>query len=747
MLELWQQDADIAARPQPQEAHDLPTTFGETFGAAWSQNQLFSQDAFGENDRLSALGDYLDTIKQKTGEDLAPTLDYGGAAGTGFTSAASLLDQANERLAELKKKNPALELEPMTLDQLGQAGIDKRRQADANFADVMGRERGPGATVGAIAGGLAAGLADPINIVALPAAPEEGLGILANALRWAAIAGGTQAASEAIQAPYREEVQPGRLQSGEPLLNVAAAAGVGFLGAGVLRGLGNAWERVKTGAWPTSVRDAGNVVESEANIAGSNIYSGPEGEAAHRAALGKAIDNVLAGLPVRVDKIITPEIEARSRTIMARLEGERAVALPAFDERTIRLISEEAGLRQQHGELGTELEGLPQGDLSAADRLNRLQAVNAQLENASPEMRRALLQRRDQILVDTTPEALQAAAGPIARRQALEAQQGRIAGRLEEIAAERRQIEAENLSSLPQAMIGQTMPVRAAPLEAIRSQAQLARAEADRLRSTLGLEKQPELPFEQMAAEGEAETAHQALASGVQQVARRSGYEMPGDEAREIVAKLLKATPAEAQDLTRDLQMSPRQVAEAPTRLEVPAEPERVGVTPIKEATPELEQALRADLDRELAAQIVKPPDPGFVRFFHGGENPHAGGPRWAAPSAEYARDYRGGPNKVWYVDIPKGDATEAAARLFDELDKGTNMEGRYGNVELPEKWAAQLKPYEPTETKIPVGVDAEGNPIYRSLDAAMNEIDGYKAAAEQIAACAQPAPEEKEAA
>ena len=581
---LWQNEDQAAADALRRSGNDLPTTFGDTFAAAWSRNDFFMQNTLGEKDRLDALGDYLDTIKQKTGEDLAPTLDYGGAAGAGAMSAAGLLEQANDRLGELKKRYPNLDLEPLTGDQLEQNAVAKRRAADADFAATVGRERGPGATAGLIAGGLAAGVADPINIVALPAAPEEGLGILANALRWGAIGAGGQAASEAISAPYQEQVQPGYIESGAPLAHIAEA-GVFTAGtAGLMRGLADTWERVSTGAWPTSVRQAGDVVTSEANIAASNVYPGPEGEAAHQQALSKAISDILAGMPVKVDEIITPELEAQSRNLMARLEGQRAVSLPVFDERQIRLTSEEAGLRQQHAELGTELEGLPAGDISAADRLNRLEAVNAQLEGATGEMRRALLQRRDQILVDTTPEALQAAAEPIARRQAIGAQQGRIAGRLEEIAAERRQIDAQNLSSLPQPMIGQTEPVRAAPIEAIRSHAMEAMQTAERLRSTLGLtQRAPELPFEQTAAEGQAEVAKGALVSGVQQIARRAGYDMPEGEADVIARKLMKLSPEDAQEMLRNVQMSPRQIVDAPMHLEALEEAARTPVTPVKE--------------------------------------------------------------------------------------------------------------------------------------------------------------------
>jgi hypothetical protein len=50
-------------------------------------------------------------------------------------------------------------------------------------------------------------------------------------------------------------------------------------------------------------------------------------------------------------------------------------------------------------------------------------------------------------------------------------------------------------------------------------------------------------------------------------------------------------------------------------------------------------------------------------------------------------------------------------------------------------------------DVKIPAGVDEKGEPVFRSVDAAMNEIDALKAAADQIKACANPQPEPAEAA
>jgi predicted kinase len=320
---------------------DLPTTFGETFSAAWSRNTLFSQDYFGENDRAAALDDYLAKVKSLSGEDFKPQLDFSGfgAVGAGALTARGLLDQANAKVAALKQKNPDLDIEPMTYDELEQKAVDKRRKADADFEETISRPRGTGATVGRWLGAGAAGVADPINIAALPIAPEAELGVVASAIRWSAIAGGAGAVGTVLAAPYREQVQPGYIAGGGPLLETAEAAAFGAVGGAafpaaralgrpVVNRLADAWDRVRgTATWPTSVKDAGNIVSSQANINQSNVYPGIAGSAAHEQALAKTTNDVLAGRPVDVSQHITPELEASARSPAAetaRLDAQAA---------------------------------------------------------------------------------------------------------------------------------------------------------------------------------------------------------------------------------------------------------------------------------------------------------------------------------------------------------------------------------------------------------------------------------------
>src|SRR5215472_4400889 len=468
---LWDDMARNTSPALDTGGRDWPTTFGETLGAAWSRNTLFSQDYFGENDRMAALNDYLAKVKTMTGEDIGAQLDYRMPEGAA-PAAQDLLRQANDKVNELKKKNPALELEPMTPDELSQNAVAKRRKSDADFEETIDRPRGPGATVGRWLGAGAAGAADPINLAALPIAPEAELGILGSALRWSAIAGGAGAVGTTLAAPYREQVQPGYIASGAPLAEIAEQAAMGAAGGALFpaaraiarptaTALANAWDRVRSTAWPTSVKDAGNIVSSAANITQSNIYPGVAGGAAHEQALAKTTNDILARRPVDVSDHITPELEAGAR---------------------------------------------------------------------SPD-------------VETT-----------------------------------------------------------------RLQAQAAAANAVR---PVPVEERPELPFEQTAAETAAEARKQDLILDVYDAAREGGYDdIPMAEAGQIADKLIDATPEEAEKILRDLKMSPRQVADAPARIEPPAEPVPTPVAPVADIhAPDFQTAVRADLDRELAAL----PPPGAV--------------------------------------------------------------------------------------------------------------------------------------
>jgi hypothetical protein len=442
-LDLYQGDQEQAARIQPNEGTRLPSTFTENFGASWSDGRLFGQSIARANARAGVLNDYISEIRQKTGQDLTKEFipDAAGGGQTGVTDFST----ANDRVAKLKQEYPDLDLAPLSDEEIDNRAVAKAQAEHQTYEKLQVGEKTIGGSFGTGIGSLAAGVTDPINIVGLAIAPETiGVGILGAALRWGALAGVSQAAIEFSSDQFKEQVQPGYMDSGGPGKEIAGAFLGGAAVGGATKALGNIWSKVKTGQWPTSVRDAGNVLESEAHTASTNPFPGVEGEVAHREALSKTIDDILANRPVDVSAQITPELLERSRGLISKLEGERPMALPVVNRRAIELVADEQRLSARDAELAANIEKLPPGDASAADRLNRLQAVEQQIAEATdPLAKRALNERRDQILVDTNPEALKAAAAPIEARRAAEAERASIADQLKDITDEHARMQAD----------------------------------------------------------------------------------------------------------------------------------------------------------------------------------------------------------------------------------------------------------------------------------------------------------------
>src|ERR1700744_2297434 len=149
MLDLWQNDTNVIAAPQPGEAKDLPATFGDTFEAAWNAGRLFSQSVAGDNARMAALQDHIDDIKDKTGKDLNSSIDFSGFndPGVGFIppTASMLLPQVNEEAKKLGQPE-------LSDDDLEQAAIKKSRDAVGGDGAMAGREQTFGGRVGSFLG-------------------------------------------------------------------------------------------------------------------------------------------------------------------------------------------------------------------------------------------------------------------------------------------------------------------------------------------------------------------------------------------------------------------------------------------------------------------------------------------------------------------------------------------------------------------------------------------------------------------
>ena len=649
---LWQDSDQALTDAGRRSAPDLPVTFREGFSAAWSEGQLFSDNLAHGNAQAAGFDNYLGDVQQASGEDIRKQV-YGDA---------DPLAATRRIVGKMKADNPGLMTVPdLTDDALEDRTVQASAAARQRYEQLSAREKGPGGGLGMFLGSAAATVADPINLVGAAVAPEVSAGILGAAAAWGTFGVASQTVNEALNARFREQAQPGYAASGAPVENIiGAGVGGAVLGAGT-KVLGNLWTRVKTGSWPQSIRDAGNVVESEANIQTSNVLPGVEGEAAHREALSTSIDQILHGLPV--------DVTAASRQLVSRLQAERPFALPVMDEQAVRLISEEAGLRERSGQLDTQLAALPKGDVSAADRLNRLQAVDNQIAEATdPAARRALNERRDQILVDTTPEALRAGAAPLEQRRALEAEQGQIGARLNDIQTQR-----AGLTPAEPAMMGQTSLVRPSlfdihtgridSLMTMRGRAGVVadQAAAERAQATAT----GQLPFRAGAFDLLHSYHVGALSDGIHALGQLGGHEIPDEEAMALATRVARAKDdSEAMTILNQVTDRPRTLAET-----------------LPSAT---DFAAQRRLDAEVAATAPT-------------QTPDQMAETIASPQHEEA--------------------------LRADIDRARML----GDV------------------KIPIGKDENGEPIFRSVDAAMNEVDGYKAAAEQIQACAAPAPEEPE--
>jgi hypothetical protein len=175
-----------------------------------------------------------------------------------------------------------------------------------------------------------------------------------------------------------------------------------------------------------------------------------------------------------------------------------------------------------------------------------------------------------------------------------------------------------------------------------------------------------------------------------------------------------------------EAQARPFETAEEMRRppMTVPAEDARVTPEMAAPATPREAIEQRAPGEtvggtlREMAASrrqdVLRGPEPGgvgadTVRFYHGGEDPTSGGPRWLTPDENYARNFRadeGQPNQVHYVDIPRARLRGDLAAGFDDINNVTR------HFEAPEDIAQQLKPLEgmptPAAAEKPVAAAAK---------------------------------------
>jgi hypothetical protein len=346
MLDMFADDYAQAAQPQANEGRDLPPTFGESFQDAWENGQLATSGIKQDNARAEAINEYIDKIKAAGGDIDAEYAKQAAEAGSygedqlGNTVQPDPLEVANGVVARMKASadtaGKQLPFQPMTSGDIDQRAAQISGQAITDNAAMQARPQTWGSRIGSFLGGAASATAEPYNIP-LMAIPVEGLGIIGTAAAFGAATAATQAANEAVNAPFNERVQPGYAASGQAFSNIAEAGAGGALLGGGVKIAGNVLTRLLTGAWPTAAKDAANGIMSEADILNSNRLPGAEGEAAHNDALAKSIGQVLREDPVDVSAHIPDDSAFADR--VGDLPTEAA---PPQEPNTVRLYERPA---------------------------------------------------------------------------------------------------------------------------------------------------------------------------------------------------------------------------------------------------------------------------------------------------------------------------------------------------------------------------------------------------------------------
>ncbi|QIB35806.1 hypothetical protein [Ancylobacter pratisalsi] len=564
--------ADIAFARQ-HLAQDLPATFSESFEAAWRAGIEFGNSDAQSRARMEGVQEFVDRIRQRSGVTLVnPALNGGAAA----------LEQMNAQIAQLAPKFPDLGLKPLTDADLDEMGLARSRAAREAQQRMAGREQTWGSTAGNVLGSVAAGALDPVNLITVPLAAPMSLGILGTALATAGITGGTQLGIEAITSAYKERVAPGYGASGEPLKNIGHAALAGGVLGGGAKALGAVWTRVQTGAWPRSIRDAGNVVASEGQVGDTNVLPGIEGEVAHRTALQTAIDALVTGRPVDVSETVTPNLlrgyEARLAPVMearaaargaqesvaaieregARLPGtvERLSEVQLADIRaTAQAARDELGATRQS--LDTDATSLTARRAALTGRDTEVQALREEVDGLRADLERSrarLAEARPptdpetQARLDAIEGDLTAASLPAERRVALESERLTILDTIAATAPVDARLAGslrQEIKALERALRSRENALDTAGRRLSRERAKLDRADA-------------ELPARRTAAETRAASREASAGTELRRAVSRLAQEGYGirlarDDAQAIADRIMTAAPDEVDARLREL--------------------------------------------------------------------------------------------------------------------------------------------------------------------------------------------------
>lgn len=299
LLDLFpDEQAETEKLAMQQAAPDLPIGFGEAFRTSVDTRAKFSGTLAENSNRYDVWQKTLDRFEELTGEAL-PNPEVGD----GQTIRGQIAKRFDARRADIG------DLKAPEEQDVAAGALQTAQDARARDTAAQGRARDFGAGLGFFTGDAAAAMADPVNIAGMALGAPAAAGILRTALMEGGAALLSETAVQASTYGFKTQADP-TFSLGDAASEVAAAGVGGAVLGGGIKGLASVWRRYRGSgaAVPRHVVDAGNVVDSEADIATSNPFPDAAGEAKHTGALAKAVDDVSAGRPVDVSEAVGPVV-------------------------------------------------------------------------------------------------------------------------------------------------------------------------------------------------------------------------------------------------------------------------------------------------------------------------------------------------------------------------------------------------------------------------------------------------------
>jgi hypothetical protein len=552
-----------------------PVEMAEAWDKSVENGLLFGMSVAHQVARERAARDVSNDIYKKTGRWLPPPTGYWDPL-----RGTATLDAFNKQLEALRPDHPDLP-EAYTEEKLNEAAIERSRKARTDYQHMAARERTWGGTLGLFGGAAAAGIADPITAFTIPFGAAGSMGILRTGLMEAGVNVFGQVGIEAASAPFKEKAQPGYSASGEATQNVLEAGAIGFgIGAGV-KTLGVAWRGAKNRYWPDEVRDAGNVVESEAQIAETNVAPGGPASVVHRENLRRATEGRpdLEEMPPEAvrgyEERIRPALEARERAVGATREAvaiERTELLRPFERDTNTLIEGRIALEARAAEVEARAAEAERLRAEVAPIRERLEAIAAEadpvtaarLATIEEELARPGVGRDVSELLRGERETIRAS---LEGDPALQRERGslgqEIAGRTKELGRLDKAIARER-AALAKAQ---------AKLEAAETKLTttrdltIARAEDTQTRARASQRQARDYWTEQARKE-------------IRRLALEAGYEMTQAESAALAKRIVRASAPEARAILDETLLRPRTIAAMPPGSKIGSPTEDIATEP-----------------------------------------------------------------------------------------------------------------------------------------------------------------------